>query len=188
MAIESGEIPRKRHTMSEANGLVTMLYNVFFESEGGTISREIVSDTISTHEGLRAILALNGFSYSTLVEIIHLARICDDTELRKTLRYEEWREENSDTTVKKWGTMRIRRLILENADFRAGVVNLFYEGASLSVLHKHFPPREIRRLSSMRMSFKPHRLIETLVDYGLYYEHAQYVSDSLKKLGKQLEY
>ena len=187
MAIESRIIPRKRHTLSEANGLVTMLYNVFFESEGGTISREIASDTISTHEGLRAILALNGFPFSTLVEIIHLARICDNFELRRTLRYEEWREENSDAAVKKWGAMRVKRLILENADFRAGIVNLFFEGASLSVLHKHFHRREIRRLSSMRMSFKPHRLIETLVDYGLYYEQARAIGEELTVLGKQLE-
>lgn len=187
MAIESARIVRKRHTLSESNGLATILYNVFFESEGGTIGRETVIDTISTHEGLRAILALNGFPFSTLVEIIHLARICDDFDLRRTVRYEDWREKTLDDADTKWDGKRIKRLILENADFRAGIVNLFYEGASLSILHKHFHRREIRRLSSMRMSFKPHRLIETLVDYGLYYEHAQYVSDSLKELGKQLE-
>lgn len=187
MPIKTGGISRKRHTMSEADGLVTMLYNVFFESEGGTISRDIVNGTISTPEGLRAILALNGFSYSTLVEIVHLARFCDDFDLRRTMRYEDWREETLDDADTKWDGKRIKRLILENAEFRAGIVNLFYEGASLSILHKHFRPRVIRRLSSMRMSFKPHRLIETLVDYGLYYEHAQEVGEALGTLSKQLE-
>ncbi len=39
----------------------------------------------------------------------------------------------------------------------------------------------------MRISFKPHVLIETLVEYGLYYEHAQSVGMALDTLSKQLE-
>lgn len=187
MEIEIKGIPLHKHRFTDSIGLANLLYIVLLESEGGVIRRELVVETLAKHDGLRAILALNGFPKTTLNKIIHLARICDDADLRRTLRYEDWSIEKSDTTVKEWGAKKVERLILENADFRAGIVNLFYEGASLSILHEHFSSREIRRLSSMRMSFKPHSLIETLVDYGLYYEHAQSVGRVLHSFSKQLE-
>lgn len=172
---------------TDAMALKNMLYIMMLESEGDNIHRGLVEKTLAQHDGLRAILALNGFPKATLVKIIHLARTCDDDGLRRTMKYEDWDIEKSSSTVHEWGTRKVERLLRENARFREGIVNLFYEGASLPILHEHFPSREISRLSSLRMSFKPHALIETLVDYGLYYEHAQAVSDSLKSLGKQLE-
>lgn len=187
MKVELEGIPSRGHRFTDSMCLKNLLYVLALESEGGIIRREGVNEILAEHDGLRAILALNGFPKTTLNMIIHLARICDDADLRRILRYQDWNIDKSDTTVKEWGARKVERLILENAVFRAGIVNLFYEGASISILHEHFSSREITRLSSMRMSFKPHSLIETLVDYGLYYEHAQSVGRVLHSLSKQLE-
>lgn len=186
MEIEYKELPSRNHRFTDAMCLKNLLYVLALESEGGSIRRKQVNDILAKHDGLRAILTLNGFPISTLVKIIRLVRICDDEALRDTLCYKDWENERVESSEHVWDPRGVERLVLENAAFREGIVNLFYEGGSLSVLHHNFNSSEIKRLSSMRMSFKPHALIETLVEYALYYEHAESVGVALAKLGKQL--
>ncbi len=179
--------PRQEHRFLESIALTSILSNLAAKAEGDFFRRELVDEVLEKHNGLRAILALNGFSKATLRKIVHLARVCDDKALRKLLNYKDWNIDKVDDTGKVWESERIERLVQENAAFRAGIVNLFYEGITLSILHDHFPPRAMKKLTIERMGFQPFSLIETLVEYGLYYEHTQSISDSLTTLGKQLE-
>ena len=179
--------PRHKHRFVEAIALTSILSNLAVKSGDGILRRELVEEVVAQHNGLRAILILNGFSMATLCKIVHLTRICDDRDLRKTLNYSAWNIAQVDARSDKLGVETIERLVQENIVFRSGIVNLFYEGATLSILHGHFPPGEIKKLSIKRMGFRPFSIIETLVDYGLYYEQAQTISAALKTLGHQLE-
>ena len=179
--------PRHKNRFSESIGLANILSNLAVQTEGEFIRRELVDDALASGDGLRAILVLNGFSMATLVSIVHLARTRDDEKLRKLLRFKDWNISKFSNTKFVWDADRIKRQVKEDAAFRAGIVNLFYEGVTLSVLHDHFPPREMKKLSIQRMSFEPFSLIETLVDYGLYYEQARTIGEALGVLGRQLE-
>ena len=187
MEIEYKGILSRKHRFTDSMCLKNILYVLALESGDGIIRREQVNETLAKQDGLRAILALNGLSMSTLVKIIHLARICEDEALRDTLRFRDWDIETVEDTQDVWEAGEVVSLIMDNAAFRGGVINLFFEGVSLPVLHNHFPLREMTKLSSMRLSFKPHVLIETLVEYGLYYEQVQEVSEMLGTLSEQLE-
>ena len=180
-------LPRQMHRFVDGMALSNLLYILLTEAGHGHIRRELIDETLAKHSGLRAILALNGFPMSTLVKIVHLARTCDDEYLRKTLNFRNWNVAAVDDIDNVWGPEKVKRLTIENSDFRRGIVELLYQGGSLSVLHNNFPPREIKRLSTLRMSFKPQAMIETLVEYGLYYEQAQEVGETIGTLSKQLE-
>ena len=167
--------------------LSTILYNLMIQTEGEFVRSELVDEVLSKDDGLRAILALTGFSMASLRKIIHLARVCDDEDLRKVLKYEDWNIDRVDATRYIWEAESIEKLVRENAAFRAGVVKLFYEGIQISMLHDNFPPREIRRLSITRLTFEPRLLIQTIVDYGLYHERTRSTSEALNILSKLLE-
>ena len=178
---------RQTHRFVDGMALSNVLYILLTEAGSGHISPELLNETLAKHDGLRAILALNGFPMATLVKIVHLARRCDDEYLRKSLNFRNWNIAAVDDIDNVWGPERVKRLTIENAAFRQGIVELLYQGGSLSVLHNNFPPREIKRLSTLRMSFKPQAMIETLVEYGLYYEHVQEVGETIGTLSKKLE-
>ncbi len=181
------EVPRQTHRFVDGMALSNLLYILLSEAGRGHIPSELLNETLAKHEGLRAILALNGFPMKTLVKIVHLARTCDDEYLRRTLNFHNWNVAAVDDIDRVWGPERVKRLTMENAAFRQGIVELLYQGGSLTVLHKNFPPREIKRLSIFRMSFKPQAMIETLVEYGLYYEQMREVSETLETISKHLE-
>jgi hypothetical protein len=56
-------------------------------------------------------------------------------------------------------------MIITNADFRKGIVNLFFEGASVPFLSKTLPFFELRKLSISKLNFDVPELIDTLVRY-----------------------
>lgn len=179
--------PRHKHRFTESIGMVGILSNLAVQTQGEFICRELVNDALASDGGLRAILALNGFAMSTLAKVVHLARINDDENLRKLLRFKDWNIRKFKATRFVWDSDRIEEQIKADAGFRAGIVNLFYEGVTISILHDQIPPREMKKLSIARMSFEPFSVIETLVDYGLYYEQARTIGEALSVLGKQLE-
>ena len=179
--------PRHKHSFIESMGLTGVLSNLAVQTKGEFIHREHVDNALANDSGLRAILALNGVSMAFLIRVIQLARTGDDEDLRKLLRADEWTIPKYRTVSYVWSVDRIEEQVKEDAAFRAGIVNLFYEGASISSLHDNFPPSEVRKLSIQRMSFQPFSVIATLVDYGLYYEQARSVGEALEVLGRQLE-
>ncbi len=179
--------PRHKHSFTEAIGLANILSNLAAQTEGEFIRREHVDDVLASDGGMQAILALNGFSMATLAKIVHMARTSDDENLRKLLRFKDWNIRKFKSTKFVWDADRIEEQTMKDAAFRAGIVSLFYEGVTISTLHDHFSPREMKKLSIARMSFEPFSVIETLVDYGLYYEQARSAGEALTILGKQLE-
>lgn len=124
-------------------------------------------ELLQKQNGLRAILALNGFSNEQLNRVITLARVIKDTELDNLLNRDSWgiTEKADATDISEWGTSRIERLVRNNSAFRGGLVNLFFEGATNSSIARYLPPFEVKKLTVKKLNFNTDEIVDTLVRY-----------------------
>ncbi|MBK8471351.1 MAG: hypothetical protein IPL33_03600 [Sphingobacteriales bacterium] len=99
------------------------------DTEG--LKKEVFESLLADKEnGLRALLALTGFANESLKRLITVVRVADNKELSTLLHKDKWADISS-TEIKEWGDSKINNLIKSNEYFRKGVVNLFFEGASV---------------------------------------------------------
>lgn len=118
--------------------------------------------------GLKALLALTGFSNEYLKRLITFVRIIDDPELNSLIYKEKWIGEveiSSNENVKEWSDKRIQKKIQEDEFFRKGIVNIFYEGATVPLLYRVLPLFELKKLSTSKLNFEIDALIDTLIRY-----------------------
>jgi len=118
--------------------------------------------------GLRALLALTGFSNESLKRLVTFVRIIDDPELNSLILKEKWLKEveiTNNENVKEWSDDKIQRKLREDEFFRKGVVNIFYEGATVPVLSRVLPLFELKKLSTSKLKFEIDGLIDTLIRY-----------------------
>lgn len=130
--------------------------------------RRAFDDMLSEREnGFRALLALTGFSNESFKRIISVARIRDDREFDRVINKGEWLRpaDKFASDGREWGDEKIARLVRDNPAFRRGVVNLFFEGASVPFLARTLPPFELRKFSLGKLNFEPGEMLDTLVRY-----------------------
>ncbi|MEN9610588.1 MAG: hypothetical protein RLZZ628_1402, partial [Bacteroidota bacterium] len=72
---------------------------------------------------------------------------------------------NTDLEVKEWGDAKISNLLKTNSFFRKGIINLFFEGATVPFLAGMLPLFELKKLSISKLSFDSNAMIDTLVRY-----------------------
>lgn len=148
-----------------------------------------------SENGLTALLALTGFSNESLKRLITLVRVVDDRSLAKLSLKEKWRRPEDLENIKEWSDATIAQTLHDNKHFRAGIVNLFFEGATLSFLASTIPLFELKKLSISKLQFDIPAMIDTLVRYK---EKGSYsgkkdknpetvVADLLKDLGLTYE-
>ena len=133
------------------------------------LRKELFEDLIHRKEnGLRALLALTGFSNESLKRLMTFIRIVDDSELNALIYKEEWitEAEISDSeNIKEWSDNKIQKKIRESEFFRKGLVNIFFEGSTIPILSKVLPLFELKKLSISKLSFEIDALIDTLIRY-----------------------
>ncbi len=117
--------------------------------------------------GLRALLALTGFSNENLKRITTLIRVVDDAELNRILLKEKWfkSEKISEDGIAEWSDSKIMSMIQTDKYFRQGIVNLFFEGAAIPFLAKTLPLFELKKLSISKLQYQIPDLIDTLIRY-----------------------
>lgn len=133
------------------------------------LRKELFEDLIHKKEnGLRALLALTGFSNESLKRLITFMRIVDDPELNALIYKEIWitEAEISDReNIKEWSDNKIRKKIQESEFFRKGLVNIFFEGSTIPILSNALPLFELKKLSISKLNFEIDALIDTLIRY-----------------------
>jgi len=164
------------------------------ETEG--LKKEIFEWLLTDKQnGLRALLALSGFSNEYLKRLTTIIRIVDNPELSKLVYKEKWYNEKSPDNIQEWSDSTILKLIQKNAYFRKGIVNIFFEGASIPFLANTIPLFELKKLSISKLKFEIPELIDTLIRYK---EKGSYsgmksnnpetvVAEILEKLGVSFE-
>ncbi len=133
------------------------------------LRKELFEDLICKKEnGLRALLALTGFSNESLKRLITFMRIVDDPELTLLINKDKWLAEaeiSDRENIKEWSDNKIQRKIKENKFFRKGLVNIFFEGSTIPILYNALPLFELKKLSISKLNFEIEAMIDTLIRY-----------------------
>lgn len=136
------------------------------EIETKGLTKEIFEQLLANNEnGLTALLALTGFSNESLKRLITLIRVVDDPALSKLSLKEKWHQSERLENVKEWSDSTIARKINDNEFFRAGIVNVFFEGATVPFLASTIPLFELKKLGISKLKFDMPAMIDTLVRY-----------------------
>jgi len=117
--------------------------------------------------GLRALLALTGFSNESLKRLITFIRIIDDPELNALSFKDKWADETGieEENIKEWTDNKIQKKIRESEYFRKGLINIFFEGSTIPILSRALPLFELKKLSISKLNFEMEALIDTLIRY-----------------------
>ena len=133
------------------------------------LRKELFVDLVNKKEnGLRALLALTGFSNESLKRLITFIRIIDDPELNALIYKEKWITEikiKDSENIKEWPDNKIQKKIRESEFFRRGLINIFFEGSTIPILSKALPLFELKKLSISKLNFEIDALIDTLIRY-----------------------
>ena len=136
------------------------------EIETKGLTKEIFEQLLANNEnGLTALLALTGFSNESLKRLITLIRVVDDPALSKLSLKNNWHQSEKLENVKEWSDSTIARRINDNEFFRAGIVNVFFEGATVPFLANTMPLFELKKLGISKLKFDVPAMIDTLVRY-----------------------
>lgn len=147
------------------NSIVQTLLLIKSQIEVQGLRKKIFEDLLCNNEnGLRALLALTGFANESLKRLITVIRVVDDAQLDKKLYVSKWNEQENGE-IKEWGDNKIEKLIQTNSYFRKGLVNLFFEGATIPFLVNALPLFEIKKLNINKLRFETTALIDTIVRY-----------------------
>ena len=133
--------------------------------ESGSLRKELVEELLEKENGLTALLTLTGFSNESLKRLITIIRVVDDPELSTLVLKDEWCPNEPPINVKEWGDTRIANMILQNEHFRKGIVNIFFEGATVPLLANTMPLFELKKLSISKLRFEVPAMIDTLARY-----------------------
>lgn len=148
------------------NSLKELLLNLKNNIELHGFKKEVFEQFLAEKEnGLRALLALTGFSNESLKRLITIIRVVDDPELSNLVRKDKWFCDKSIENLREWSNDKIEKLIKENEYFRKGLINLFFEGSTVPFLIKTYPLFELKKLSISRLKFEIPEMIDTLVRY-----------------------
>jgi hypothetical protein len=134
------------------------------ETEG--LKKEIFEWLLKEKEnGLKALLALTGFSNEYLKRLTTIIRIVNDPELNKLVFKDRWYNDNNTDNIQEWSDNTILKQIRSNEYFCKGLVNVFFEGSSIPFLTNTIPLFELKKLSISKLKFEISELIDSLVRY-----------------------
>ena len=136
------------------------------EVETHGLTKELFEQLLAEKEnGLIALLALTGFSNEYLKRLVTVIRVVDNPELSKLVLKDKWCFDESVDDIKEWSDSRIGAMIRGNEHFRKGLVNIFFEGATIPFLSSTIPLFELKKLSISKLKFEVPAIIDTLVRY-----------------------
>jgi len=115
--------------------------------------------------GLKSLLALTGFSNESLKRLITLIRVVDDDQLNNLSLNKKWNKSKKSGELAEWSDAIIEKMILSNEYFRQGIINIFFEGATIPFLIDTIPLFELKKLSISKLKFDLPSMIDTLVRY-----------------------
>ncbi len=115
--------------------------------------------------GLRALLALTGFSNEYLKRLTTVIRVVNNPELSRLVSKDKWCEDEPIERIKEWSDEKILKMLTTNEYFRKGIVNIFFEGSTIPFLSNTIPLFELKKLSISKLKFDVPSMIDTLIRY-----------------------
>src|SRR3990167_10729434 len=97
------------------NSLKEILLILKNEVETKGLKKEFFENLLIEKEnGLRAVLALTGFSNETLKRLTTIIRVVNDPELSKLVYKDKWFQDEDINNLKEWSDAQITKFIKEN--------------------------------------------------------------------------
>lgn len=151
---------------AQINSLKESLLVLKNEVETKGLQKEVFERLLLEKEnGLNVLLTLTGFSQENFKRLITIIRAAENRELSLLLNKPEWTESGVITDISEWGIEKIQKMVKEHLYFRKGLVNLFFEGATLPFLSHTLPLFELKKLSIEKLCFDFTATLDTLVRY-----------------------
>jgi len=148
------------------NSLKETLLIVKNKVETDGLKKEIFEWLLREKEnGLKALLALTGFSNEYLKRLTTIIRIVDDPELNALVFKDKWYDEKNPENIQEWSDSTIIKKIRSHEFFCKGLVNVFFEGGSIPFLANTIPLFELKKLSISKLNFEIPELIDTIIRY-----------------------
>ena len=142
----------------------TLILQLRDDIEEAGLKVNTVSDwIIKDRNGLLALLTITGLSRETFLRLISFIRIKNDQDINALVNRTAWPQEGSE--FREWNESALLSLISKNKNFREGIINLFFYGASKEAISKNLPLFEYYKLSKDKLKFSPEALIDTIVRY-----------------------
>jgi len=129
--------------------------------------KEVFANFLQTKKeiGLKALLAITGFSNKSLKRLITVIRIVSVDEINELVFRKNWDDCSVEKEISEWSSEKIIKLIEKNDSFRNGLINIFFEGSSKKFFQQTLPTFELQKLSLEKLQFKIDALIDTLARY-----------------------
>lgn len=136
------------------------------EVETNGLKKDVFDKLLQESEnGLVALLTLTGFSNESFKRLITLIRAVDNPELARLSCKEKWHKSDGVEHIREWSDTTIFKMLRENEAFRAGIVNIFFEGATVPFLVDTLPLFELKKFGISKLQFDINAMIDTLVRY-----------------------
>lgn len=170
---------------SYVSSLVQLLLLLKQHVEAEGLTKDVfTSFIVEKQDGLKALLALIGFSDEMLYRLITFVRATDDSELNALVNKADWPEEDFTS---EWKGPKILSLVRSNRKIAEGLVNLFFEGSTIPFIRDSLPLFEFKKLDLSKLNFTYESLMDTIIRYkvkGSY--NAQKENNPEAVLGKLL--
>lgn len=127
--------------------------------------KKVVVDFIQKNpDGLSSLLALLGLSREGLLRLITFIRVINDSSLKKLVNFSKWSIKEGELKSELREDY-IVALVKNNEAVASGLVNLFFEGATLPTLRLALPLFEFKKLNFSKLDFSTESLIDTIIRY-----------------------
>ena len=130
-----------------------------------TITASFTLSFLKKEIGLKALLAITGFSNESLKRLITVIRIVNDDEVNNLVFRKYWDDVSNENEISEWSSTKIEKLIISNESFRKGLINIFFEGSTYNFFQQTLPAFELQKLSLGKLQFNIDALIDTLARY-----------------------
>jgi len=127
------------------------------------LTKEVFTSFImEKDDGLKAVLALIGFSDEMLYRLVTFVRATNDAQLNALVNKAAWPQ---DDFTSEWKEDKIVALVRGNRKIAEGLVNLFFEGSTIPFVRSSLPLFEFKKLALGKLSFTYEALLDTIVRY-----------------------
>lgn len=127
--------------------------------------KQIIIDFVRQKpDGLTAVLALLGISREILLRIVTFIRVTHDPDLDALVHFSHWGIDESKFKG-ELPEATITKLARDKEAVAMGLVNLFFEGATIPILRKALPLFELKKLNFAKLEFTTESLIDTIIRY-----------------------
>lgn len=151
--------------ISSISNLLLLLKDKIEQVKTNEQRKKIVVDFIRQNpDGLSALLALLGLSRESLLRLITFIRVVDERTIRKLVNFSKWNIKEGEFKSELREDY-IVSLVKNNESVAIGLVNLFFEGATLPVLRQALPLFEFKKLNFSKLNFSTESLIDTITRY-----------------------